>query len=145
MRENAYGAPGRGFFAIDYSQGTGELVALAAASGKRLWTRPLPSPDFGCVTVANDLVFTATYDGWIYRLRTRDGTILWRARARAGVNACSAVTGSVLLVGAGADHPAFADPRFELIAYALSPRRTAQEAVVRARRQYDLGPWRRRP
>ncbi len=119
MRENAYGFPGVGFYALDYSKGRGELVALAAGSGKRLWTRELPSPDFGCATVSRDVVFTATYDGRIYGLNVKHGSLLWQARARAGINACPAVVGSTLLVGAGADHPAFAKPRYELVAYSL--------------------------
>ena len=83
------------------ARGRGRLVALAAATGRRLWERRLSSPDFGCATVANDLVFTSTYEGSVYAFAARDGRLLWRARMRAGVNACPAAVGDLLLVGAG--------------------------------------------
>jgi outer membrane protein assembly factor BamB len=56
---------------------------------------------FGCATVARGVVFTATLDGTVSAFDTRDGTPLWSARARAGINSCPAVTGNTLLVGAG--------------------------------------------
>ena len=86
---------------LDPSSGRGRLVALDAATGSVLWERRLPSPDFGCATVSNDVVFTSTYDGTVYALSVSDGTILWRATMRAGINACPAVVGDLLLVGAG--------------------------------------------
>jgi outer membrane protein assembly factor BamB len=82
-------------------RGRGELVALDAASGRKVWTLHLPQPDFGCATVANGVVFTATLDGRLYGLDTRDGRVLWRASLRAGVNACPALASGRLLVGAG--------------------------------------------
>ena len=53
----------------------------------------------------------------IYGLSTEDGAIVARGRMRAGINACPAVAGSTLLIGAGADHPGFPAPVFELVAY----------------------------
>jgi hypothetical protein len=41
---------------------------------------------------------------------------------RAGINACPAVAGDTLLVGAGADHPDHPSPVFELVAYAITGR-----------------------
>jgi len=86
---------------VDPTRGTGLLAALDADTGTRLWTRRFPSPDFGCATVANDVVFTSTYDGTVYGLSTRDGRVLWRAKLRAGLNSCPAVAGDQLLIGAG--------------------------------------------
>jgi outer membrane protein assembly factor BamB len=86
---------------IDPFNGRGRLTALDVKTGKRLWERRFPSPDFGCATVANDVTFTSTLDGMVYALRAGDGKILWRTRMRAGVNACPAVVGDTLLVGAG--------------------------------------------
>jgi outer membrane protein assembly factor BamB len=100
---------------VDPTRGSGRVVALDAASGRRLWERRLPSPDFGCATVANDVVFTATFDGTVYALASRDGAILWQARMRAGVNACPAVVGDLLVVGAGV--PGRGPP--ELVAFGL--------------------------
>jgi alcohol dehydrogenase (cytochrome c) len=77
----------------------------------------MPSPDLGCATVSNDVVFTSTYDGTVYALATRDGSVLWRSRLRAGVNACPAVVGDLLLVGAGVPDSRRARP--ELVAFGL--------------------------
>jgi alcohol dehydrogenase (cytochrome c) len=120
FRESAFGTSGLGFYSTDYSKGTGELVALEASTGRRLWTRRFRSPNFGCATVAGGVVYTATYDGRVYGLSTDDGSIVARARTRAGINACPAVAGGMLLVGAGADHPDFPAPVFELVAYGLA-------------------------
>jgi len=119
FRESAYGTKAVSFYGTDYSRGTGELVALDARTGRRLWTRRFRSPVFGCATVAGGVVFTSTYEGRVYGLSARGGSTVLRARARAGINACPAVAGDSVFVAAGTDHPAFPSPRFELIAYRL--------------------------
>jgi len=103
---------------IDPSKGRGRLVALDASTGRTVWQRRFPSPDFGCAAVAGDVVFTSTFDGTVYALSTQDGAILWRARMRAGVNSCPAVVGDLLLVGAGVRRPGGPPP--ELVAFGLS-------------------------
>jgi alcohol dehydrogenase (cytochrome c) len=90
-------------YKVDVERGRGRIVALDAATGRRLWQRRLPSPVFGCATVANDVVFTATYDGRVVALAASDGRTLWSARLRAGINACPAVAGDLLVVAAGVD------------------------------------------
>jgi outer membrane protein assembly factor BamB len=102
---------------IDPARGRGRLIALDAETGRTLWDRRLPSPDLGCATVSNDVVFTSTYDGTVYALATRDGAVLWRSRMRAGVNACPMVVGDLLLVGAGVANTGRARP--ELVAFGL--------------------------
>jgi alcohol dehydrogenase (cytochrome c) len=119
FRESAYGTSGLRFYSTDYSKGTGSLVALEASTGRRLWSRRFRSPNFGCATVAGGVVYTATYDGRVYGLSTESGSIVAQARMRAGINACPAIAGRTLLVGAGADHPGFPAPVFELVAYRL--------------------------
>ena len=85
--------------------------ACSGSTGCRRWS-------FGAATVANDVVFTSTYDGTIYAFATATGKQLWTAKARAGINSFPAIAGDMLLVGAAA--PGFFEhPRFELIAYAL--------------------------
>ena len=86
---------------IDPARGRGRLVALDAATGRTLWDRRLPSPDFGCAAVSNDVVFTSTYAGTLYALATATGRILWSAKLPAGINGCPAVAGDMLIVGAG--------------------------------------------
>jgi alcohol dehydrogenase (cytochrome c) len=102
---------------IDPTKGSGQLVALDADSGKRLWRRSFGSPDFGCATVSNDVVFTSTYDGTVYALSAADGRTLWQGRMRAGINACPAVSGDLLLLGAGVPRPGDAASVRELVAY----------------------------
>lgn len=100
-------------------EGQGLVYALDVATGRTVWRRPLPSAPFGCATVSRDLVFVPTFDGRVVALSTQDGRTLWSTRLRAGINACPAVAGGVLLVAAGARHRAFSEPRAELVAYAL--------------------------
>ena len=100
------------------SKGHGRLVALDASNGKLLWQRRLPSPSFGCATVANDVVFTSTYDGAVYAFSTRTGKQLWRATMPAGINACPTVVGNLLIVGAGVKHDARSTP--EVVAFSTS-------------------------
>src|SRR5581483_6637287 len=98
---------------LDPLHGTGEILALSAATGRVLWRRRLAEPDFGCATVANDVVFTSTYDGAVFALAAATGKVLWRARAPARINACTAVAGDTLLVGAGVGR------RAQLVAFSL--------------------------
>ena len=102
---------------IDPAPGRGRLVALDAATGRPLWEHRLPSPNFGCATVADNVVFTSTYGGVVYAFATRDGSLLWQRRMRAGVNACPAVAGDMLLVGAGIRRPN--GDAAELVAFGL--------------------------
>jgi len=101
------------------TRGRGELTALDGATGRPVWTRRFPVPVFACATVANDVVFTATLDGHVYGLATSDGRTLWQATMHAAVNACPAVAGDQLLVGAGADFSTLANERYELVAFRL--------------------------
>jgi alcohol dehydrogenase (cytochrome c) len=98
-----------------FRRGRGELVALDAATGGKVWTLHLPQPDFGCATAANGVVFTATLDGKVYGVDAGDGHVLWSASLRAGVNACPALASHTLLVGAGV--PKGRGYRLELTAF----------------------------
>ena len=99
------------------SRGKGRLVALDAATGRALWARRLTSPNFGCATVSNDVVFTSGFDGTVYAFAAADGELTWRARMRAGVNACPSVLGDLVLFGAGAPRAGGVTP--ELVAFGL--------------------------
>ena len=101
------------------AQGDGVLVALAARDGRQLWTRRLGAAPMGCATVARDVVFAPTYDGRVLAFRTRDGRLLWQARALAGIIGCPAIAADLLVVGAGAPHPAYRRHLSEVIAYEL--------------------------
>ena len=97
--------------------GRGRLVALDAATGEVAWERRFPSPVFGCATVSSDVVFAPTFDGTVYGFATSDGALVWRTKMRAGINACPAVVGDLLLVGAGVGGPGRTS---ELVAYGAS-------------------------
>jgi outer membrane protein assembly factor BamB len=99
--ENATGVAATSFEKVDPATGRGAFVALDAATGKHLWERRLPSPDFGCATVSRDVVFTSTFDGRIYAFAADDGRALWTTQAPGGINACPAVSVGLLLVPVG--------------------------------------------
>jgi outer membrane protein assembly factor BamB len=108
-----------GGFASNFKAGRGGFTAIDAASGKVLWQRKLPAPDFGGATVANDVVFTSTYDGVVYAFDTQTGKTLWSQKTPAGINSFPAIDGDTVLVGAAAI--GFSkNPQFQLIAYSLS-------------------------
>ncbi len=104
---------------VNPTEGRGRLVALDARTGRTLWERRLPSPSFGCATVSNDVVFTSTYAGTVFAYATADGKLLWSGRLRAGLNACPAVVGDLLLVGAGVRLPDWPEATPELVAFSL--------------------------
>jgi outer membrane protein assembly factor BamB len=112
--ENATGSAAVSFQHVDPSTGKGRLVALNAATGARAWERRLPSPDFGCATVANDVVFSSTLDGRLYAFAANDGHTVWTTQAPGGINACATVSSDLLLVPVGIPR---AGHRGELIAY----------------------------
>lgn len=88
-------------------QGTSEVVALDAATGQIKWSHELPSGNYGGVTVVNDLLFTATFDGMIYALDRASGQTVWSYQASAGINAWPAVSGNTIVWPAGfGDEPA---------------------------------------
>ena len=86
---------------VKFLQGTGEMVALDLGTGKPLWTTKLDQMPFGGATVANDLVFTTTFNGKVVALSRKDGSIVWTSQLPAGSNSTLAIAGDTLLAGAG--------------------------------------------
>ncbi len=86
---------------VNVALGRGELVALDAATGKRLWIDRLAQPDFGCATVAHGVVFTSTFDGKLIGVDARTGGRIVVRRLTAGINACPAISGNVVVLAAG--------------------------------------------
>jgi outer membrane protein assembly factor BamB len=78
-------------------KGKSEVDALDAATGKILWHVSFDQPGFSAVTVVNDLLFMATFDGDIRALSRTDGRTLWEYQAPGGINAWPAVAGDTIV------------------------------------------------
>lgn len=97
----------------------GGLAAVNAATGRIVWKHTLSSLASGAATVADDVVFTATYNGTVYALSTETGATLWKAKAPDGIDSFPAVTRTMLIVGAGAPTSTAKARPGEIIAYSL--------------------------
>ena len=86
---------------IDFNNGTGELLAIDAATGKILWIQLLETMALGGATVINDLVFTAEYDGTIHAFKADSGDEVFELKAPAGINGWPAVAGDTIVWPAG--------------------------------------------
>jgi len=100
----------------------GGLAAVNTPIGTIIWKRTFPSLATGAATLANDVVFTATYNGSVYALSTKTGAILWKTKAPSGINSFPAITRNMLIIGTGARTSASKTPNGEIIAYAISSR-----------------------
>ena len=97
-------------------EGKGRLVALDAATGRPL-VRRLPSPNFGCATVSNDVVFTSTFDGTVYAFAGADGKARLARADAGGGQRVPAVLGDLVLFRAGAPRAGGVTP--EVVAFGL--------------------------
>jgi outer membrane protein assembly factor BamB len=93
---------GRQFFpdvsgALD-EKGTGELLALDAATGIVKWKKELPVIALGSATVVNDLVLTSTAAGILYAFDRATGEQVWMYQAPSGINAPPSVVGDMIIV-----------------------------------------------
>jgi outer membrane protein assembly factor BamB len=96
----------------------GELVALDVKTGALKWKHEFSTaPPFGFTTVANDLVFSTTYDGKVQAFETSSGRLTWQETLPAGTNAGVAVAEDVMVVGAGIAAAEGQTP--QLVAYRL--------------------------
>jgi glucose dehydrogenase/plastocyanin len=86
---------------FDLTAGTGQLVALDAATGNVIWQIELPGPAFVAATVSNDLVFTGGLDGILRAFNVADGSEVWSYQFAAGLNAPPSIVGDMLIVPAG--------------------------------------------
>jgi cytochrome c2 len=89
---------------LDFAKGKGELVALDLASGKVLWDKKLPAAPYGAATVANDLVFTTTFDGKVLAFDRTTGDQAWSYQLPTGTNATVAIAGDTLITAASISH-----------------------------------------
>ncbi len=80
---------------------TGQLLAIDANTGAILWSNTFDSPDYGAATVANDLVFTSTYDGTLYAFDRATGDQVWSWKSPSGTNGFPAIVDDTILLPAG--------------------------------------------
>jgi outer membrane protein assembly factor BamB/plastocyanin len=86
-----------GEFVGGVGAGTGEVVAVNEATGAIEWAKKLPTAAYGAVTLANDVVFTTTYNGTLYALDASTGDELWKTTLSAGTNAPVTVVGNTVI------------------------------------------------
>lgn len=115
MKEGSTGLAG-GF---NFAGGKGGLAAVSTSTGKVVWSHKYPTLAVGAATIANDVVFTETYDGTIYAYNAKTGAELWHAKAPNGINSFPAVTKTMFIVGAGAPSGAKKAVN-EVVAYSLN-------------------------
>ncbi len=101
---------------------TGGLAAIDTTTGHIRWRRTFNEIDAGAATIANNIVFTSTYEGTIYALSTQTGRTLWQTRSPTGINSFPAVTRTMLIIGAGAPTSTTKPAQGEIIAYSLPQR-----------------------
>jgi outer membrane protein assembly factor BamB len=81
----------------ELKNGTAQLYALDAITGKVLWAHDFDRVAFSGVTIVNDLLFTATLDGQVFALSRDDGSVVWQWQAPGGTNSWPAVVGDTII------------------------------------------------
>ncbi|MGH9920452.1 MAG: PQQ-binding-like beta-propeller repeat protein [Nitrososphaerales archaeon] len=79
----------------------GDLVAIDAATGRRLWTTSIPGDPTGGATVVNNLVITATLQGKLVGVNRANGNIVWTEDVGYGISGWLAIDGNLLVVPTG--------------------------------------------
>ncbi|HEX4187671.1 MAG TPA: PQQ-binding-like beta-propeller repeat protein, partial [Solirubrobacteraceae bacterium] len=106
-----------GEFVGGFGAGTGELVAVNAATGNVEWDKKLPTSAYGAATLANNVVFTTTFDGTLYGLESSSGKELFKTKLSANTNAPVMVAGNTLITAGS--FPQAAGQQALIIAYRL--------------------------
>ncbi|MCX6774764.1 MAG: PQQ-binding-like beta-propeller repeat protein [DPANN group archaeon] len=89
------------FTKIDFAKGGGELVALDVRSGNTIWAADTDGVNVGGATVANDVVFTANFNGKILAYNKKTGEKLFEYQAPGGINGQPAVAGNMIIFPIG--------------------------------------------
>ncbi len=88
-------------FQASIASATGEMVAVNQDTGKAVWDDKLPSTPYGAATLTNNVVFTTTYDGFLYAFNAATGAIVLSVPLSAGSNSPVAVDGDYVIACAG--------------------------------------------
>jgi outer membrane protein assembly factor BamB len=102
---------------LNLDTGKGQMVALNVNTGEQLWSRDFDTPVYGAATIANDLLFTTTFDGTLHALDPSSGEDVWTTKLPAGTNATVAIAGDTLVTAAS--YPQSADQTAAIIAFKL--------------------------
>jgi alcohol dehydrogenase (cytochrome c) len=78
----------------------GEIVAVNQDTGNIIWDDTLPAVPFGGASITNDVVFTTTYNGYLYALDANTGAILFTTPLSAATNAPVAIDGGYVITAA---------------------------------------------
>ena len=79
---------------------TGQMIAVNQDTGKTEWDDQLPSSPYGAATITNNVVFTTTFNGYLYAFNAATGAILLKTPLSAGTNAPVTIDGDYVIVGA---------------------------------------------
>jgi alcohol dehydrogenase (cytochrome c) len=79
---------------------TGQLIAVSQGTGKIEWDDKLPSSPYGAATITNNVVFTTTFNGYLYAFNAATGATLLKTPLPAGTNAPVTIDGDYVIVGA---------------------------------------------
>ena len=91
----------------------GDVVAMSARTGRIAWDTRVPGDPTGGVTIVNNLVLTATYQGAVFALNRATGAVVWSYDGPGHVNGWMSVVGDRIYVPVGS--PA------QLLALTLAP------------------------
>jgi alcohol dehydrogenase (cytochrome c) len=94
------------YFGSEIGTNKGNLTAIDVTSGNKLWDVQIDGDPTGGVTVVNDLVFTATFQGEVTAHERATGKEVWSWMAPGGINSWMSVAGDTLIVPVGAANPA---------------------------------------
>jgi glucose dehydrogenase len=94
------------YFGSQVGSNKGDLVAINAATGEIVWDVLVDGDPTGGVTVVNDLVFTATFQGNVFAFDRATGKEVWRWKAPGGINSWLTVSGDTMIIPVGSANPA---------------------------------------
>jgi outer membrane protein assembly factor BamB len=82
----------------------GEVLALAYATGRVLWSRALPSPSESSPLVDHGRVFFGSQAGTVYALNAHNGNVIWTYHASGAVKASPTLADGILYFGDYSGH-----------------------------------------
>jgi outer membrane protein assembly factor BamB len=89
----------------------GEVLALAYATGRILWSRALPSPSESSPLLDHGMLFFGSQSGTVYALNAHNGNVIWTYHASGSVKASPTLSGGVLYFGDYSGHLQALDER----------------------------------